>query len=253
MLWLVIIASIACGLLSLVGGIILLANKKKAPRFAEYATAFAAGALLAAAFVDLLPEAIEESNAHSVLLATLIGLLFFFLLEGAINWFHRHAHKHDPKDKKLAPVVPMVVLGDTLHNFIDGIAIAAGFLISPASGLIVTFAIAAHEIPQEIGDFGIMAKNGVSRRRIIFMNLISSFAAVISAVIFYLLGSTHDISLAPLLGLVAGFFIYIAATDIIPTLHQEPKKSATIKKSALLLLGVIVISVAVTFLHTHAH
>ncbi|MDR1713708.1 MAG: ZIP family metal transporter [Coriobacteriales bacterium] len=247
----VIICSLVGGAFSLVGGLIL-SISRRVEVFAGYATAFAAGALLAAAFMDLLPEAIEETAAGSTLAFTMIGLIAFFLLESCVNWFHKHDHPPEEHDDNEV-LVPMVVLGDTLHNAIDGAAIAAGFLVSPVSGVIVTLAIAAHEIPQEIGDFGIMLHSGVSRNRTILINLASALAATVSAVIFYLLGDAVEITLAPLLGIVAGFFIYIAATDIIPTIHKERDRLVQLKKAFWLIAGVVVVSLAVAALHTFAN
>ncbi|MDR0398157.1 MAG: ZIP family metal transporter [Candidatus Nomurabacteria bacterium] len=242
----VLFCSLIGGAFSLVGGIIL-AFTNKGRSFATYATAFAAGALLAAAFVDMLPEALEGSDdPHPILLYAMGGLVFFFLLEGTINWFHNHSHKV----RKTHPVVPMIVLGDTIHNFIDGVAIAAGFLISPASGIIVTLAVAVHELPQEIGDFAIMLDKGVKRSKVLLLNILSSLATTVAAVIFFVIGSNVDISLAPLIAVVAGFFIYIAATDIIPTIHQDEQKKEVLKKSALLVLGLVLVSFMITQLHS---
>lgn len=248
----VIICSLIGGIFSLLGGIALSMSRRRA-RLADYATAFAAGALLAAAFIDLLPEALESTtDTPLILISTLIGMLIFFALEGALNWFHRHAYS--PAEKKSShPIVPMLIIGDTIHNFIDGIAIASGFLISPTSGIIVTFAIAAHEIPQEIGDFGVMLSSGLKRRKVILINIASAFATTISAVIFYLLGTASEISFAPLLAIVAGFFIYIAMSDIIPTIHREKQKSTVIKKSLTLFFAIILVATAITTLHQISH
>lgn len=251
----VIICSLIGGLFSLIGGI-LLTFHKKANKIASYATPFAAGALLAAAFIDLLPEAIETTSDHSlVLVFTLLGLTAFFLLETFIQWFHCHAHQKTShhKNENLKPVVPLLILGDTLHNAIDGAAIAGAFLISPASGIIITIAIAAHEIPQEIGDFAVMIHHGISRRRTIIINLLSALAATISAVLFYLLGNQLSQFLPILLGFVAGFFIYIAATDIIPTIHQDPIRRSRNIKSLWLLIGVVVVSLTIYSLHQISH
>ncbi|MCL2174357.1 ZIP family metal transporter [Candidatus Saccharibacteria bacterium] len=245
-LGLVIFFSLVGGLFSLVGGILLLAKQSWSKTLARYATPFAAGALLAAAFMDLLPEAIETSDdPRQTMICTLVGLLFFFLLESAIHWFHNQSKK----DRKIHPIVSMVVIGDTIHNFIDGLAIAAGFLISPASGLVVTFAVAMHEIPHEIGDFGLMLDQGIARGKVLLVNVLSSLATTIAAVIFYVLGNVHDVSLGPLLGVVAGFFIYTAAAGIIPTLHEEKVKKEVVKKAACLLFGVILVGLAITSLH----
>jgi zinc and cadmium transporter len=253
-LWLVILFSLIGGVFSLVGGILLLVNKKRAYKIVRYAAPFAAGALLAAAFVDMLPESLEEGgDAHSMMFFAMCGLLFFFLLEGVMHWFHHHSYKHTAAEKKaerLQPVVPMIILGDTIHNFIDGVAIAAGFLISPASGIIVTLAVAAHEIPQEIGDFAILLDNGIKRGKVLLANALSALASTVSAIIFYILGSNAEISLAPLIAIVAGFFIYIATTDIIPTIHQDSNKKDVLKKMIWLIIGVAVVSFMIIKLHS---
>jgi zinc and cadmium transporter len=245
MLLQVILCSLAGGLFSLIGGIVL-AFTNRGRRFATYATAFAAGALIAAAFIDMLPEALESTDdIHLILLFAMIGLVFFFLLEGTINWFH----KHSQKGARTSPVVPMIILGDTIHNFIDGVAIAAGFLINPASGVIVTLAVAAHELPQEIGDFAIMLDRGVKRNKVLLLNVLSSLATTIAAAIFFVLGEGMEISFGPLIAVVAGFFIYIAATDIIPTIHNEKNRKDVWIKSLLLLAGVFLVSFMIMQLH----
>ena len=246
----VLICSLAGGVLSLVGGMALLASKKRAS-LAEYATAFAAGALLASAFVDIIPKALESADGEMVSIFILAGLIIFFVLEIILSWFHKHGVKDKTDGAK--PIVPMIIIGDTLHNFIDGIAIAAAFLVSPTSGIIVTIAVAIHEIPQEVGDFGVLLHNGLSRKKVLLVNIASSLATTIAAVGFYLFGSYLDISFAPLLGIIAGFFIYIATSDIIPSIHSEKLRSAKLKKMGILLIGVIVVGVAVTALHGLAH
>lgn len=235
----------------MLGGIILMTFKKRV-KIAEYMTAFAAGALLAAAFIDVLPEAIEGGDTHNVLIWSLAGIIVFFLLESCISWFHKHGKAEDDHHK-LDPVVPMAIIGDTLHNFIDGVAIAAAFLVSPTSGIVVTFAVAAHEIPQEIGDFGLLLHKGLPRKKVIIANILSSLVTVIAAVTFYLIGDQMDISMAPALGLVAGFFIYIAASDIIPTIHDSKSKKLRTQKIIMLLAGLIVVGLAVSSLHSWAH
>jgi zinc and cadmium transporter len=245
MLWQVIVCSLIGGVFSLIGGIIL-AFTNRGRKFASLATAFAAGALISAVFVDMLPEALEGgTDTHQILMFAMGGLVFFFLLEGIINWFHNHSNK----EGRLHPVVSMIMLGDTIHNFIDGIAIAAGFLVSPASGIIVTLAVAVHELPQEIGDFAVMLDKGVKRNKVLLFNILSSLATTVAAIIFFILGEQTGISLAPLVAVVAGFFIYIAATDIIPTIHQEKSRKEVWKKSGLLLTGVLLVSFMIINLH----
>ena len=245
----VLLWSLAGGIISLLGGIILLANKKHA-KLAIYATAFAAGALLASALIDILPEALEDNDAHLVTIFVLAGIVVFFLLELFLSWFHRHS-SHDKSSTD--PVVPMIVLGDVIHNFIDGIAIAAAFLVSPASGIVVTLAVAAHEIPREVGDFGLLLHKGVSRKMVLILNVLATFATVIAAVTFFIIGDSLNFSLGPLLGLTAGFFIYIAASDIIPSIHSSKSQKTKIKKAIIMLTGIAIVWLAIASLHGLAH
>lgn len=244
----VIFFSLIGGVFSLVVGIVLLAHRKGAKLLAEYATPFAAGALLAAAFLDLLKEGLENGSAETVLHWTLGGLLIFFLLESLLNWFHHH-HEHE-KDH-IDPTVSFVIFGDTLHNFIDGAAIAAAFLISTPTGIVTTLAVAAHEIPQEIGDFGLMLNKGLSRAKAILVNIVSALATTVGAVLFFTLGKDNESLLTALLGLTAGFFIYIAVSDIIPTIHESKSRRVLNIKSFLLLLGVVVVAITTSVAHQH--
>jgi len=241
-----ILFSLIGGVFSLIGGFILLANKKRAINLAEYATPFAAGALLAAAFVDLLREAAHEGDVETALVFTMAGILVFFLLERFLRWFHHH-HEHD--NKSTDPTASLVIIGDTIHNFIDGIAIAAGFLVSPSTGMVVTLAVAAHEIPQEIGDFGLLLRKGMSRSKVIWANVLSALATTVAVIIFFQFGQSFEIPLDIILGLVAGFFIYIAVSDIIPSIHENEAKKFAGWHSALLITGAIVVSLVTTNLH----
>ncbi|MCL2038134.1 ZIP family metal transporter [Candidatus Saccharibacteria bacterium] len=246
----VIFFALLGGLISLIGGVLLMAKQSWVKPFARYATPFAAGALLAAAFIALLPEALTGCvDPTKILIWTLAGLLFFFLLETAIHWLHNHNARMKKKVNKIHPVIPMLIAGNTIHNVIDGIAIAAGFLVSPAAGIVVTLVVAAHEIPHKIGNFGLMLGKGLSRKNVITINALIVLVATTAAAIFYTIGLTTDISLAPLLGVVAGFFIYIATANIIPSMHDEKVKSEVVKKAGLLIGGVVLVGFLITTLH----
>jgi zinc and cadmium transporter len=245
-IWTVLFFSIVGGLFSLIGGFLLVAGKKHTLKVAMYATPFAAGALLAAAFIDLLPEAAHEGNIDTGLLFTLIGILLFFLLERFLRWFHHH---HKEEDSHQDPRIPLIIIGDTVHNFIDGIAIAAGFLVDTPTGIAVTIAVAAHEIPQEIGDFGLLLNKGMPKNKVILVNILSALATSIAAVLFYSLGQNFEIRLDVVLGLVAGFFIYIAVSDIIPEIHRNEDQSIAGPQTLLLILGVIIVGLTTTILH----
>lgn len=242
----VILWSLVGGVVSLSGGLMLIANKYRAEKLAVYATPFAAGALLTAAFVDLLPEAAHKGDIEVALKATLAGVIIFFFLERFLRWFHHH---HSHLDHHIEPEAPLVIIGDTIHNFIDGVAIAAGFLVDTNTGIAVTLAVAAHEIPQEIGDMGLLLQKGMSRMRVALVNIISALATTVAAIGFYRLGQGSDVSLDLILGLVAGFFVYIAASDIIPSINRNHKQKFISGQTITLLAGVIIVYAATTYLH----
>lgn len=237
------------GVISLTGGILLLSKKGIAEKLADYATPFAAGALLSAVFLDLLRDGLEEGSVDTVLYATLGGILVFFLAERFLHWFHHH-HEHEGNDA----TKPLIIIGDTMHNALDGVAIAAAFLISPATGVVTTLAVAAHEIPQEIGDFGLLLNKGMKRKNVILVNIVSALATTVFAVITYALGSANALPTDLLLGVSAGFLLYIALSDIIPSIHdQTPKNKLFDLRPFLLLAGVIVVGVTINIAHTVIH
>ncbi len=244
----IIFFSLAGGVFSLVGGLLLLSRKRTANKLAKYATPFSAGALLAAVFLDLLKEGIEQADAHTVLMSALLGVLAFFLAERFLHWFHHH-HQHKGQTD---PAQSLIVAGDTIHNALDGVAIAAGFLVSVPTGIVTTLAVAAHEIPQEIGDFGLLLHKGMSRRNVLLVNVISALATTIMAVITFALGNAEQLPIGFLLGLSAGFLLYIAMSDIIPEIHEKaPNQRLLDVQPLLLLLGVIVVGLAINLSHKY--
>ena len=166
----------------------------------------------------------------------LIGFLLFFLIERFIHWYHHHQHAYS--DEGVKPTVPLVIVGDSVHNFIDGVVIAATFLISIPLGIVTTFAVAAHEIPQEIGDFGILLHKGMERKKVLLVNFLSALTALLGALITFWIGERIEPALPILLSLTAGFFIYIAASDLIPDIHHENRKGFAFWETVLLFLGV---------------
>lgn len=245
----VIFFSLIGGVFSLIGGILLLSRKKWAEGLAAYATPFAAGALLAAVFLDLLKDGLEQGSVNTVLLATLAGIVLFFFAERFLHWFHHH-HQHEDAD----PSVPLIIAGDTLHNALDGVAIAAAFLVSVPTGIVTTLAVAAHEIPQEIGDFGLLLSKGVRRKKVLLVNIISALATTVVAVITFALGSNNHLPIGVLLGLSAGFLLYIAMSDVIPTIHETTKTKRLFDlQPFLLLLGVVVVGLAIQMAHQYIY
>lgn len=241
----ILLFSFIGSIFSLIGGIALLKNEKFAIRISHFLTAFAAGTLLATAFLDLLPEASAEEGDVNIFLWTLIGILFFFFLERSIHWFHHH---HEHEGEKTKPVVSLIVLGDAVHNFIDGITIAATFLISIPLGIITSLAVAAHEIPQEIGDFGILLHSGVPRKKVLLLNIFSAVTALLGSILIFFLKDSIEGYLPIFLSVTAGFFIYIAASDLIPEIHKQENKVHAFLEGLALLLGVIVVYFSVLLL-----
>jgi zinc and cadmium transporter len=233
--------------ISLIGGALLLSRKEFAHEFSHLLAPFAAGTLLGTAFLDLLPEAMENSSGKQPFAFALGGLLAFFLLERFVRWFHHH-HEHDDQPHDTA-TVPLIVFGDSLHNLIDGIVIGGTFLVGIPMGMVTTLAIAAHEIPQEIGDFGLLLNRGLSRGRVLTYNLLSALMTVVGAVLAWALGHRIANALPVFLGCAAGFFIYIAASDIIPEIHRQHRTRFAIIETLLLLAGVGVVTFTVSILH----
>lgn len=257
----IIIFSLLGGVFSLIIAALLLVSKTSADRLAYYATPFAAGALLSAVFLDLLREGVETANPNDVFYAALVGILFFFFAERFLRWFHHHhQHPHQGHGKNHThtvsdPRVPLIIAGDTMHNALDGVAIAASFLVSVPTGIITTIAVAAHEIPQEIGDFGLLLKKGVSRRKVLLINFFSAMATVVAAAITYMIGSSEKLPLGILLGISAGFLLYIAMSDIIPSLHEDDEQHSKKKlfdwQPVLLLFGVVLVAISIQIAHQY--
>lgn len=243
----VIFYSLIGGLFSLAGGLLLLSNKKLAKSLAEFGMPFAAGALLAAVFLDLLKEGLEASSAGTVLNSTLFGVLLFFFAERFLHWFHHH-HQHSSQD----PSSTLVIIGDTVHNALDGIAIAAAFLISAPTGIVTTLVVAAHEIPQEIGDFGLLLSKGMSRRKVLFVNIFSSLTTTVVAVATYAFGQTNSIPVGMLLGISAGFLLYVAMSDVIPTIHEKASNKRIFElQPVLMLVGALLVAGSIQLAHNY--
>ena len=241
----VIIFTLLGSIISLIGGILLISRKSTAKNLAKFATPFAAGGLLAAVFFDLLPEALDEETASKVMISCVIGLLGFFYLERFLRWFHHH---HDEQEDRGAVSRPLIIAGNTLHNALDGVAIAAAFLVSVPIGIVTTLAVAAHEIPREIGDFGLLLSRGMSRKGVVIVHLVSSLATTVVALITFAIGGSEQIPIGVLLGLSAGFMLYIAASDIIPSIHHDVKDNDLFDiRPLLVLVGVIVVGAGIAF------
>ena len=203
---------------------------------------FAIGALLGAAFLEVIPHAFQNGDPHTVAMSILGGILVFFLLEKLLLWRHSHdehemaddsGHGHDHGRSGT-----LIVVGDTIHNFLDGILIAAAFLQSTQLGIITALAIVAHEIPQEVGDFVILLNSGYSKTKAFVLNILSSCATLVGGVLGYSLLQVIAGWTPILLGIVAASMIYVAVADLIPGLHRRPELRATLSQSVLIGLGI---------------
>lgn len=206
----------------MIGGCLLLWKYRLAQRLITPLLSFAAGAFLGAALLDLLPEVLEKnSEPQPFLAALLIGFILWFTLERLIMTYflkHRRPEVHSDHTESLAL---LLILGDSLHNFLDGIVIALAYVANPALGLTTTLAIAAHEIPQEIGDFSILLYRGWSKKKVILINLFQSFLTIPGVFLGFYLGHLFTNQLPFFLAAAAGIFIYLAASDIIPEIHHR--------------------------------
>jgi zinc and cadmium transporter len=230
----IVAASVAGGALSVGAAALALAAR---PAWVPMLVSFAIGALLGAAFLEVIPHAFEQGDAHTAALSILGGILVFFLLEKLLLWRHSHAEGeeavHDHGRSGL-----LIVVGDTVHNFLDGVLIAAAFLQSTQLGIVTAVAIVAHEIPQEVGDFLILLHSGYSKAKAFALNLLSSMATLAGGLLGYFALQVLERWEPVLLGFVAASMIYVAVADLIPGLHRRPELRATFAQALLIGLGI---------------
>ncbi len=234
----IVLATLAGGVLSVLAAGLL--SLTVLSRWAPRLVSFSVGVLLAAAFLDILPEAAQQLPFQEVGATVLAGLFLFFALEKTALW--RHDHVHQGATDAPPPIGLMIVLGDGLHNFVDGVLIAAAFLHDPALGVVTAIAVIAHEIPQEVGDFMVLLAAGYSRRRALLLNAVSGSAAVLGGLLGYVVLQGVQGAIPYLLALAAASFIYIAVADLVPALqkHRQPLDFAV--QFALLFGGVAVVA-----------
>jgi len=254
--WILVFSLLGGALSVLAAAVFLLLPQPLRDRLLPHAVSFAIGALLGAALLGLLPHALEGHgvDAHGITGAVLLGLFGFFLLEKLVLWrhcHHEHCEVHTPEDNP--PHKPaagtLILIGDGLHNFIDGVLIGAAFLTDIHLGVVTSLAVAAHEIPQEVGDFAVLLHSGFSTARAFVFNLISSFATVLGGLLAYYGLKDFEPILPYVLAVAASSFIYVAVADLIPGLHQRVEFSATVKQVVLIACGVGLIYVAHSTLH----
>ena len=204
---------------------------------------YAIGALLGAAFLGVIPEAFEKGEPHRVAATILAGIFGFFLLEKLLLWRHCHTENCEVHDQHQIQQDQgrsgaLIIVGDTVHNFVDGVLIAAAFLQSTELGILTAIAIVAHEIPQEVGDFLILLHSGYSKARALAMNLVSSAATMVGGVLGYFALQVVSGWESTLLGIVAASMIYVAVADLIPGLHRRPELRDTASQALLICLGI---------------
>ncbi len=226
-------------------GLILLLKENNLRKVSTMLAYLAGGTLLGAAFLGMIPNALTMMEAPKVLGFVLMGILFFFILEKIILW--RTCNNEDC-DRHLHAAAPMILIGDGFHNAIDGVVIAAAFLTSPEMGFFVTLSVIFHEIPQELADFGILLKSGMSKSKAIFYNILSGSTAILAGVLaYYFLQTLH--SLIPYaLAFSAASFLYIALAELIPEMHKR-----TTFKESLLQFGLILFGIFIIFMIKHSH
>lgn len=227
-------------------GSLLLLNNKWLGKISGYLLYLAGGTLLGSALLGLIPEATETIGLEHVVEWVLIGILFFFVLEKIILW--RTCHNNDCERQNHA-AAPMIIIGDAFHNAIDGVVIAASFLSSVELGIFVTISVVLHEIPQELGDFGILIKSGYSRKKALLYNLLSGSSSLVAGISAYFLLDVVQNYIPYVIAIAASSFLYVSMADLIPEMHKETKPKESAIQIIMILTGVLIIM----FSAHHAH
>ena len=252
----IIVAALAGGILSTVtAGASLGLSASWIPGFVS----FAVGALLGAVFLELLPHALEGGSATSVMVTVLIGLLAFFLLEKLVLWRHAHGHASHSDERAEtehehalhahhAPIEGrpglMILIGNSVHSFCDGIVIAAAFLADTALGVATTLAIVAHAVPQQVGDFAVLLHSGFARSRAFAYNVATGVATLAGALAAYAALADMQQLLPSVLAIAAASLLYVAVADLIPSLHRRAEPIETVKQMLWIGLGIAIIAIA---------
>ncbi|MCW5601708.1 ZIP family metal transporter [Nitrosomonas sp.] len=244
----IILSGLLGGLLSILLAALL--TLKARSSWLSILVSYAIGALLGAAFLNTLPEALELSDdPKQITMIVLLGIFIFFILEKLVLWRHCHVedceahdlgHNHSiyqiEGDQGRSGL--MITLGDTFHNFVDGVLIAAAFMVDTQLGIVTAIAIIAHEIPQEAGDFIILLNSGYSRTQALLLNLLSSAATLVGGVLAYFMLNLLNGLVVPMLAIATACMIYVAMSDLIPSLHKRPELTATTQQVILISFGI---------------
>jgi zinc and cadmium transporter len=250
----IVAATLLGGVLSVLVASLFALNAKVAQ--VPVLISYAVGALLGAVFLEVLPHAFELADDVQTIAATILGgILLFFVLEKLVLWRHCHVEHCEAHEPAAVPAHDhgrsglMILIGDTFHNFVDGILVAAAFLANTELGIVTAIAIIAHEIPQEVGDFVILLHSGYTRRAAVLLNLLSSVAMVVGGVLAYFALSELQDWVPSLLALAAASMLYVAVADLIPGLHRRPELMATAQQVLLIALGIATIWAVGEFAH----
>lgn len=228
-------------------GSLLLLNNKWLDKVSGYMLYLAGGTLLGAALLGLIPEAAESLPIDEVLIWVLIGILFFFILEKFILW---RMCNDENCERQVHAAGPMIIIGDAVHNAIDGVVIAASFLTSVELGIFVTISVVLHEIPQELGDFGILIKSGYTRKKAMFYNMLSGTSSLVFGIATYFVLDLMQGFIPYALAIAAASFLYVSLADLIPVMHQETRPKQSVIQFLLILVGVAIIFASVAH-HVH--
>ncbi len=246
---LILLSVFIVSLVSFVGVLTLYVRPKLLDKILFGLVSFAAGALLGAAFLDLLPEALERTGGP-VFVYALIGVLTFYIIETFLYWYHCHyGHHHHHHHHPIKPFAWLNLIGDGVHNFVDGMIIAAAYLVSVPIGITTSLAVVLHEIPQELGDFGILIYGGMKKGKALFFNFLSALTAVLGAIFVYFFSTTVANISEFLVPFAAGGFIYIASADLLPELHKERNIQKAFTQLFFFLLGVTIIWIMTEIVH----
>lgn len=229
----IVLSTILISILSLSSVFLLFFKEHILKQISIFLVAFAAGALMGAAFLHLLPEAIKSSSFENPFIYILFGFLVFFSIEKILHWHHTHRETKEP-----APLGILSLWGDMFHNFIDGFIIAGTFFADPELGFIATLAVALHEIPQEISEFGVLLYAGFSKLRAFFLNFLSATSVVIGGVVGYFLGDVLRPLIPLLLFFAVGTFLYLGASDFVPEIRKEEGGKRSVQLFLVFLGGV---------------
>ncbi len=234
-LLLIIIATLIDGIAAFIGAVTLSLKKETLGKLLSALVAFSAGALIAGAFFHIMPESLEEGvEPMHLFMIVIFGFAVFFIFEKFLFWHHCHKGECD-----VHPYTYLILFGDGIHNFIDGLIIAASFLVDTGFGIVTTFMIISHELPQELGDFAVLVHGGMKTGKALVYNFISQLTAVLGGIVGFFIGTSVQEFVPFILPFAAGSFIYIGASDLVPQLHNEKSLKKSLVSFALFIVGVL--------------